>query len=131
MDLIFEPLWELNKIGVVHKNLKRAAGIYRESLLVPYVFLFPVDLDEMWAARCIPKNGVYSHVKLQVSKDQYTNPNVNLNALPRRASPCLALPRLALRLVNLSVFSMNLIEFNSFRQKCRFTLVDYFSSNQI
>ena len=77
MDLIFEPFWELNKIGFVFDRLKRGVGDYRRTLIVPFFGLYPVDLDELASAASLVKaQGHMSHVKLMAPSFELTNHNV-------------------------------------------------------
>jgi len=77
MDVIFEPFWELNKLGFIHDRLKRGVGDYRRTLVVPYLGLLPVDLDEYASAASLVKaKGVMSHAKLMVPSSEYANHNV-------------------------------------------------------
>jgi hypothetical protein len=80
MDIIMEPIWDLNMKGFYVD----VDG--QHTRIVPYVIGMSADLEEAWSASMRPKNGTFCHLALDISCSEYLNPNVYISGQFRRRS---------------------------------------------
>ena len=77
LDLIMEQFWLLNRTGFVVKNFRKDSGEYLpEALIVTYLPLVNVDLEQAWKDQGVRACGTRSHLTLLATRDDFDDPLV-------------------------------------------------------
>ena len=77
LEIILEEFWDLNRTGIPVQNLLLESGrVVPDALIVPYLPLVSLDLDQAWKDQCVRANGLISHLTLLATKDDLDDPLV-------------------------------------------------------